>query len=194
MSETSRTNGYVPDAFRNTKQVRSAAEEVLRLRELAAGLDDIARAARVTKGRVYHRFGGRRGLVDAVMITRSLSCTRTRHSETLRSIAPQFAAAYLLERLAITARSPPATARFITNWFRCIALTTGSGALQNGNIDSVVGPKFVTRAAATSCDFTPETSAMPPPSLAAASTRARASGRGNPSLLTSAIRPGLSSR
>lgn len=37
------------------------------MRGLTAGLDEVARAAGVSKGTVYHRFGGRGGLVDAVI-------------------------------------------------------------------------------------------------------------------------------
>lgn len=57
------------DAVRNSEQIRRAAEEVFRLNGLTAGLDEVARAAGVAKGTVYHRFGGRPGLVDAVIGT-----------------------------------------------------------------------------------------------------------------------------
>lgn len=55
------------DARRNVEGIRRAALDVFRARGLATPMDEVARAAGVSKGTVYHRFGGRRGLIDAVV-------------------------------------------------------------------------------------------------------------------------------
>ncbi len=55
------------DARRNHDGIRRAALEVFRLRGLATSLEEVARVAGVSKGTIYHRFGGRPGLIDAVV-------------------------------------------------------------------------------------------------------------------------------
>jgi AcrR family transcriptional regulator len=55
------------DARRNVEGIRQAALDVFRSSGLTTPLDEVARAAGVSKGTIYHRFGGRRGLIDAVV-------------------------------------------------------------------------------------------------------------------------------
>ncbi|WP_152351876.1 TetR/AcrR family transcriptional regulator [Brachybacterium subflavum] len=55
------------DARRNHDRIRAAAVEVFRDRGLSAPLEDIAAAAHVSKATVFNRFGGRAGLIDAVI-------------------------------------------------------------------------------------------------------------------------------
>lgn len=55
------------DARRNVEDIRRAALHVFREQGLGAALEEVARAAGVAKGTIYHRFGGRAGLVDAVV-------------------------------------------------------------------------------------------------------------------------------
>lgn len=55
------------DARRNAEGIRLAALEVFRAGGLSTPLDEVARAAGVSKGTIYHRFGSRRGLIDAVV-------------------------------------------------------------------------------------------------------------------------------
>jgi AcrR family transcriptional regulator len=55
------------DARRNVEGIRLAALDVFRAHGLNTPLDEVARAAGVSKGTIYHRFGGRRGLIDAVV-------------------------------------------------------------------------------------------------------------------------------
>lgn len=55
------------DARRNVEGIRRAALDVFRLGGLNTPLDEVARAAGVSKGTIYHRFGGRQGLIDAVV-------------------------------------------------------------------------------------------------------------------------------
>lgn len=55
------------DARRNVEGIRLAALDVFRANGLNSPLDEVARAAGVSKGTIYHRFGGRQGLIDAVV-------------------------------------------------------------------------------------------------------------------------------
>ena len=55
------------DAARNVAQIRSAAIAAFRGRGLGTPLEEIAAAAGVSKGTIYNRFGGRQGLIDAVI-------------------------------------------------------------------------------------------------------------------------------
>ena len=55
------------DARRNVEGIRTAALDVFRAHGLNSPLDAVARAAGVSKGTIYHRFGGRQGLIDAVV-------------------------------------------------------------------------------------------------------------------------------
>jgi len=55
------------DAARNVAQIRSAAIAAFHGRGLSTPLEEIAAAAGVSKATVYNRFGGREGLIDAVI-------------------------------------------------------------------------------------------------------------------------------
>jgi len=55
------------DARRNREGIRRAALDVFRAGGLTTPLEEVARAAGVSKGTIYHRFGSRRGLIDAVV-------------------------------------------------------------------------------------------------------------------------------
>ncbi|MEU8814907.1 helix-turn-helix domain-containing protein [Actinoplanes sp. NPDC048796] len=55
------------DARRNVEGIRRAALDVFRARGLTTPLDEVAKAAGVSKGTIYHRFGSRHGLIDAVV-------------------------------------------------------------------------------------------------------------------------------
>lgn len=55
------------DAARNVSQIRAAAIAAFRGRGLSTPLEQIAAAAGVSKGTIYTRFGGREGLIDAVI-------------------------------------------------------------------------------------------------------------------------------
>lgn len=55
------------DARRNTDQIRLAALQVFKDKGLTVSLDEVARVAGVSKGTIFNRFGGRLGLIDAVI-------------------------------------------------------------------------------------------------------------------------------
>jgi AcrR family transcriptional regulator len=59
--------GLRTDARRNVEKLRSAAMEVFSEAGLGAPLDDVARRAGVSTGTLYHRFGDRDGLIEAVV-------------------------------------------------------------------------------------------------------------------------------
>lgn len=55
------------DARRNIDRIRAAALQVFREQGLAAPLEDVAAAAGVSRATIFNRFGGRIGLIDAVI-------------------------------------------------------------------------------------------------------------------------------
>ncbi|GAA1553954.1 MULTISPECIES: TetR/AcrR family transcriptional regulator [Brevibacterium] len=55
------------DARRNVERIRAAAIDVFRVEGLAAPLENIADSAEVSKATIFNRFGGRIGLIDAVI-------------------------------------------------------------------------------------------------------------------------------
>jgi AcrR family transcriptional regulator len=55
------------DAARNVAQIRAAAIAAFHGRGLGTPLEEIATAAGVSKATIYNRFGGRQGLIDAVI-------------------------------------------------------------------------------------------------------------------------------
>src|SRR5689334_2267720 len=55
------------DARRNLERIGTAAAEAFHAHGLDAPLEDIARSAGVSVGTIYHRFGSREGLLDAVV-------------------------------------------------------------------------------------------------------------------------------
>jgi AcrR family transcriptional regulator len=60
-------NALRADAARNVAQIRSAAIAAFHGRGLSTPLEEIAAAAGVSKATIYNRFGGRKGLIDAVI-------------------------------------------------------------------------------------------------------------------------------
>lgn len=55
------------DARRNADQIRRAAIDAFQGRGLTVPLEEVARAAGVSKATIFNRFGGRIGLIDAVI-------------------------------------------------------------------------------------------------------------------------------
>lgn len=55
------------DARRNIERIRVAAIDVFRVEGLSAPLEHVADAAEVSKATIFNRFGGRIGLIDAVI-------------------------------------------------------------------------------------------------------------------------------
>ncbi|MGH3164547.1 MAG: TetR/AcrR family transcriptional regulator [Trebonia sp.] len=65
------------DARRNIEKVMRAAAEAFARDGLDVPLEDIARSAGVRAGTIYNRFGGREGLLDAVVADVALTWLRT---------------------------------------------------------------------------------------------------------------------
>ena len=63
----SRDESLRADAARNVAQIRAAAIAAFHGRGLGTPLEEIAAAAGVSKATIYNRFGGRHGLIDAVI-------------------------------------------------------------------------------------------------------------------------------
>lgn len=61
------TTSLRADAARNVAQIRAAAIAAFHGRGLGTPLEEIATAAGVSKATIYNRFGGREGLIDAVI-------------------------------------------------------------------------------------------------------------------------------
>ncbi|CAM3567572.1 TetR/AcrR family transcriptional regulator [Isoptericola cucumis] len=74
------------DARRNADQIRRAAMDVFRDRGLTVPLEDVAAAAGVSKATIFNRFGGRVGLVEAV-IDEVVAAELSRIVDRTRSIA-----------------------------------------------------------------------------------------------------------
>lgn len=55
------------DAKRNAEQIRTAAIGAFQGRGLSVPLEEVAKAAGVSKGTIFNRFGGRIGLIEAVI-------------------------------------------------------------------------------------------------------------------------------
>lgn len=55
------------DARRNSEQIRSAAIGAFQGRGLTVPLEEVAKVAGVSKATIFNRFGGRIGLIDAVI-------------------------------------------------------------------------------------------------------------------------------
>ncbi|QVQ54171.1 TetR/AcrR family transcriptional regulator [Spiractinospora alimapuensis] len=55
------------DARRNSEQIRAAAIDAFQGRGLTVPLEEVARAAGVSKATIFNRFGGRIGLIEAVI-------------------------------------------------------------------------------------------------------------------------------
>ncbi len=60
-------SGLRADAKRNADQIRHAAIDAFRGRGLTVPLEEVAKAAGVSKATIFNRFGGRIGLIDAVI-------------------------------------------------------------------------------------------------------------------------------
>ena len=67
MTDTHGASALRSDARRNIDRIRHAAVEVFRDQGFSAPLEEIAAAAGVSKATIFNRFGGRVGLIDAVI-------------------------------------------------------------------------------------------------------------------------------
>lgn len=98
------------DAARNVAQIRSAAIAAFHGRGLSTPLEEIAAAAGVSKATIYNRFGGRDGLIDAVigeLVATELHAIMDR----ARHVADPWAsiAGYVTDRRGLQFREPAFT-------------------------------------------------------------------------------------
>jgi AcrR family transcriptional regulator len=98
------------DAVRNMAQIRTAAIAAFHGRGLGTPLEDIAAAAGVSKATIYNRFGGRAGLIDAVigeLVATELYAMLDRAEQT--SDPWQAITAYVTDRRDLQYREPAYT-------------------------------------------------------------------------------------
>ncbi|TQN32854.1 TetR family transcriptional regulator [Haloactinospora alba] len=67
MTSTRSSSTLRTDARRNVDRICAAAVQVFRERSLSVPLEEVAAAAHVSKATIFNRFGGRVGLIDAVI-------------------------------------------------------------------------------------------------------------------------------
>jgi AcrR family transcriptional regulator len=98
------------DAARNVTQIRAAAIAAFHGRGLATPIEEIAAAAGVSKATVYNRFGGRDGLIDAV-IGELVAVELQKIMDLARGIADPWSAVarYLTDRRDLQFREPAFT-------------------------------------------------------------------------------------
>ncbi|HEY1918574.1 MAG TPA: helix-turn-helix domain-containing protein [Streptosporangiaceae bacterium] len=98
------------DAARNVAQIRSAAIAAFHGRGLSTPLEEIAVAAGVSKATIYNRFGGRQGLIDAV-IGELVAAEMYAIMEKARRVANpwQSIASYVTDRRDLQFREPAFT-------------------------------------------------------------------------------------
>lgn len=73
-------SGLRADARRNSEQIRAAAIGAFRGQGLTVPMEEVAKAAGVSKATIFNRFGGRIGLIEAVIeevVARSCSPSST---------------------------------------------------------------------------------------------------------------------
>ncbi|UVI36588.1 TetR/AcrR family transcriptional regulator [Brevibacterium spongiae] len=67
VSGTNSASTLRTDARRNVERIRASAVDLFRAEGLTVPLESIAAAAKVSKATIFNRFGGRVGLIDAVI-------------------------------------------------------------------------------------------------------------------------------
>jgi AcrR family transcriptional regulator len=98
------------DAARNVVQIRDAAIAAFRGRGLDTPLEEIAAAAGVSKATIYNRFGGRAGLIDAVIGQLVAAEMHAIMDKALQSADPwQAIADYIIDRRDLQYREPAFT-------------------------------------------------------------------------------------
>ncbi len=98
------------DAARNVANIRAAAVAAFHGRGLGTPLEEIAAAAGVSKATIYNRFGGRDGLIDAV-IGEVVAARMYEIMATAKAIADPWEAitTYLTDRRDLLYREPAFT-------------------------------------------------------------------------------------
>ena len=98
------------DAARNVAQIRAAAIAAFHGRGLNTPLEEIAAAAGVSKATIYNRFGGRAGLIDAVIEKLVAAEMHAIMDKALQAADPwQAIASYIADRRDLQYREPAFT-------------------------------------------------------------------------------------
>jgi AcrR family transcriptional regulator len=139
------------DAARNVAQIRAAAIAAFHGRGLATPLEEIAVAAGVSKATIYNRFGGRDGLIDAVIGELVAAEMHTIMNKARRIDDPWEAiATYICDRRDLQYREPSFTDALLMMYPRSgqlvalakAATETTENLLQRGHDHGVLRPDF----------------------------------------------------
>lgn len=123
------------DAARNVTQIRVAALAAFRGRGLGTPLEEIAASAGVSKATIYNHFGGRQGLIDAV-IEELVATEMYAAIEKAESIEDPWdrIATYISDRRDLQYREPAATDALLMSYPDSKALAALANAATNGTI------------------------------------------------------------
>jgi AcrR family transcriptional regulator len=126
------------DAARNVAQIRAAALAAFHGRGLDTPLEEIAATAKVSKGTIYTHFGGRHGLIDAVieeLVAAAMHATIDR----ARSIEDPWEriATYINDRRDLQYREPAFTDALLMTYPESRALATLAGAATDATIELI---------------------------------------------------------
>jgi AcrR family transcriptional regulator len=141
------------DAARNVAHIRAAAIAAFRGRGLATPLDEIAGAAGVSKATIYNRFGGRDGLIDAVIGELVATEMHAIMNRARRVDDPWEAiASYIIDRRDLQYREPAFTDALLMMYPKSGQLVALAKAatemtetlLQRGHAAGVLRPDFTT--------------------------------------------------
>ena len=139
------------DAARNVTQIRAAAIAAFRGRGLSTPLEVIASAAGVSKATIYNRFGGRDGLIDAV-IGELVATEMYAIMERARRVDDPWEsiATYITDRRDLQYREPAFTDALLMSYPNSVHLVALAGAatemteglLRRGHAAGVLSTEF----------------------------------------------------
>jgi AcrR family transcriptional regulator len=139
------------DAARNVAQIRAAAIAAFRGRGLDTPLEEIAAAAGVSKATIYNRFGGRAGLIDAVIGTLVATEMYAIMDKALQVADPwQATATYVADRRDLQYREPAFTDALLMTYpdsgqlvaIARAAIDMTASLVQRGHDAGVIRPDF----------------------------------------------------
>jgi AcrR family transcriptional regulator len=139
------------DAARNVAQIRAAAIAAFHGRGLDTPLEEIAAAAGVSKATIYNRFGGRAGLIDAV-IGKLVAAEMYAIMDKALHVADQWqaVASYVTDRRDLQYREPAFTDALLMTYpesgqlaaIATAAIEMTAGLVQRSHDAGVIRPDF----------------------------------------------------